>query len=106
MIDWQAVVTEPCVAVLGEPVIFKPVIGTAYQISGVYDDRYQEVALVDGMGVPTESPVIGVSLSVFAATPRQGDQITIIRTGEVFAVKKVRPDGHGAALLFLNSVSP
>lgn len=104
-IDWQSKVTGPCMGVFGEPVIYAPAIGSAYPINGVYDDRYQEVELVDGMGVPTDSPVLGVNLADFRLTPKQGDQLTITRTGEIFKVKKVRPDGHGAALLFLNLAS-
>ena len=105
MIDWQTVVTGPCIGVFGEPVLYSPAAGAEIQISGVFDDAYKEVDILDGMGIPTESPVLGINLADLSMAPKQGDQMTILRTGEIFTVKKVRADGHGAALLFLNSAS-
>ncbi len=102
MIDWDTRVLAPLEAVFGEeiPVLYQPVAGVAYEISGIFDEAYTEVALAGGMGVTTERPVLGVRLSRFVVPPAQDDRVTI--RGLTYVVKEMRPDSHGAAKLMLN----
>lgn len=104
MIDWDSLVIGPLMKVFGEPepVRFMPATLAPFGIDGIYDPAYVEVELAGGMGVTSARPVLGVQLSQFASPPLQGDRLTIVRTGETFLVKEVRPDGHGWAKLMLN----
>jgi hypothetical protein len=76
--------------------------GGPFQIAGVFDEAYREVDPAAGMALTTETPVLGVRLSQFPLPPLQGDALTIVRTGETYLVKEVRPDSHGYAKLLLN----
>lgn len=98
--------TRPCLDVFGEPVVYAPAAGGSIAVNGIFDEAYREVtAAGDGSAVTSESPVLGVQLGDFPAVPLQDDQLTVTRTGETFAVKEVRPDSHGWALLMLNYLS-
>jgi hypothetical protein len=102
MIDWDKVVVGPTTGVFGEPVHYMPAAAAPFDIVGVYDDAYVEVDPAGSMGVTSARPVLGVQLSAFPSPPLQSDRLTIVRTGEAFFVKEVRPDGHGAAKLMLS----
>lgn len=103
MVDWDAVVLGPVVGVFGEPVTYVPAAGQPITVSGVFDEAYTEV-IVGGDGIPVTSvmPVLGVRIAQFPQLPRQGDTLTVQRTGERFTVREVRDDGHGCAKLMLN----
>lgn len=103
MIDWDKAVVGPSISVFGEPVQYQPATTAPFDITGVYDDAYVEVDQAGGMGVSSARPVLGVQLSQFPSPPAQGDRLVVNRTGEMFIVKKVRSDSHGAVLLMLNS---
>lgn len=100
MVDWDALVLGPCLAVFGDPVTFVPVIGSPIAISGVFDEAYGEVVLDGEVPITSESPVLGVRLSAFVAPPQQGDAL-VVRNSR-YVVREVRPDGHGGAKLMLN----
>ena len=108
MIDWDALVTLPAVAVFGEPVIYTPAGGAPYPdpIMLVYDEGNKDLDLAGGMGVNTSNPIVSGSLSLFPAPPSQGDELQIVRTGETFVVKDVEEDGKGAVKLPLNYAGP
>jgi predicted permease len=106
VIDWDKNVLASLENVFGEPVQYMPAAGAAFQITGIFDEAYKEVDLSGGMGITTVGPVVGVRLSQFANLPKQGDQLTILRTAATYAVKEVRPDSHGSILLILNYLSP
>ena len=104
-IDWDSAVLAPLEKVFGELVTYLPAIGNSFPVFGVFDEAYREVDLAGGMAVTTEMPILGIRLSLFAIQPKQGDQLTILRTNVTYVVKEVRPDSHGAAKLMLNQVS-
>jgi len=94
-------------AAFGEPVLYAPAAGgTPFEITGIFDEAFLELAVVDGVQVQTEQPTLGIQYSQFAnqaqAYPVQSDQLTIKRTGETFVVREPRPDGHGGGRLMLN----
>lgn len=88
--------------------------GTPYAVTGVFDEQFLEVtpggggpfSATDAMdlgapgGISEAMPVYGVQLSAMLTTPVQGDQVII--NGTTYAVREVRPDGHGWAKLLLN----
>lgn len=106
MIDWDAAVLGPCEAVFGESVTYRPINAAEFVTTGIFDEAYREVDIAGGMGVTTESPVLGIRMSQFSIPPMQGDQLTIDRTGKTYAVREVRSDSHGSARLMLNQVNP
>lgn len=107
-INWDADVIGPLMGVFGEPVIYTPFGGTAFQITGVFDDAYlKEVMFEDGtMGTNTVSAVLGVQLAQFPTPPAQNGSLTVISNGATYLVREVRPDSRGGAKLMLSKVSP
>jgi hypothetical protein len=103
MINWDAVVIGPLMGVFGEPVIYTPFGGAAFQITGVFDDAYLAVVVLDDgtAGLTELSAVIGVQLSQFAVPPAQNGRLVVKRTGAKFIVREVRNDSHGWAKLLL-----
>lgn len=106
MIDWDKNVIAPTVGVFGEPVNYMPKFGAAFLLNGIFDEAYQEVDLSGGTAVMSATPVLGVRTGDFLQPPKQGDQLTILRTGATYIVKKPEPDSHGSVLLKLNYLSP
>jgi hypothetical protein len=107
-IDWDVHVLAPLEAVFGASVTYTPAKGNAFSISGVFDEAYHEVILLDGAPpMNTVSPVLGVRLAEFPAgkPPLKGDHVTIPAGNAVYTVKDVRPDGHGHILLMLKHKS-
>ncbi|HQT79769.1 MAG TPA: hypothetical protein PLD10_22220 [Rhodopila sp.] len=103
MIDWDGLVIGPCVAnVFGEAVTYTYANGAPVNMTGVFDEQYLGLEPADGQTVTTAMPVLGVQMSQFPAPPQQGDTVLILRTGNRYIVREVRPDGHGAAKLMLN----
>lgn len=105
-IDFDALVLGPCRDTFGEKATYKPATGASFAISGVFDEAYRELTLLDtGDATSSDIPVLGVRLADFPAPPAQNDKLTIVSVNSTFIVKEVRPDGHGWAKLMLNFVS-
>ena len=112
MIDLDALVIGPCIAVFGQDVVYTAAAdGVARPMTAVFDEEYLSLSplgagMDDRMGMPSNitsaKPVLGVQLSQLAVTPMQGDGVLIVLTGQTFTVVEVQPDGHGAAKLILN----
>ncbi|OTP79488.1 head-tail joining protein [Caballeronia sordidicola] len=112
-LDWIAALDRlngAAQAAFGEPVSYAPATGEMpYDITGIFDEAFLELVVVDGVQLQTEQPTLGIQYSQFTAQfkafPVQGDQLTVMRTGETFVVREPRPDGHGGGRLMLNYVS-
>lgn len=120
MIDWDALVIGPAVAVFGELVLYQPKAprwpggplvssGLQLPVIGVFDAEYLELsplAIGEMIGMPSNigstRPVLGVQMSQFPVPPAQGDLLLVAATGQAFVVAEVRADGHGHAKLLLN----
>ncbi|MBU9359560.1 head-tail joining protein [Burkholderia multivorans] len=106
--EWDDVVDAKILSPLqrrfGTKILYQPATGVSFDITGIYDKAFFGVDPTTGESVVTNQPTVGLQLSQFAghAAPLQGDQLTILRTGEVWTVREVHPDGHGAARLMLN----
>ena len=104
MIDWDNLVLAPLEGVFGEAVTFIPSAGPQYPGTGVFDEAYREVDLAGGVGVTTESPVLGIRTSQTNTVLRQGDQVYVNSRSVTYVIREVRSDGHGFAKLILNEV--
>lgn len=107
-IDWDGKVLAPVVAVFGETVTYMPADGGSFSITGVFDEAYREIILLDGgTAITTEDPCLGVRLAAFPSgqIPRKGDQLAVLSVSNIYTVKDVRIDGHGGAKLMLNFTS-
>lgn len=102
MVDWDKFVIGPTIQVFGEPVTYQPTGGSAFVVSGIFDEAYREVDLAGGMAATTEVPVLGVRMADFPTPPQQDDTLVIQRLNATYAVREVRLDGHGGAKLMLN----
>ena len=106
MIDWDSLVLAPLQGVFGEPVVFIPKFGGQYAGVGVFDEAYRDVDLAGGIGVTTESPVLGIRTSQTQSALQQGDQVYVASRSKTYAIREVHLDGHGSARLLLNEVGP
>lgn len=110
-INWDQHLLRPLHSVFGDPVDYRPAVGVAYTISGIFDRPYtQEVEpLDDGSTINTTSPVLGVLDSQFILPPKRGDRVFIGTVGgtavnTLFAIADIQPDSHGGSKLILNRV--
>ena len=104
-IDWDRFVIHPTTGVFGEAVNYRPTGKPAFDLSGVFDDAYHSINLIEGTPVMnTSTPIVGVRLADFpqGLEPRKGDMLLIKRVNTIYKVKDVNPDGHGHAKLMLN----
>lgn len=105
-VDWNSKVIGPCISVFGEPVTYRPVTGSPYAITGVFDEAYKPVDMLDTASeIISTIPVLGVQLAQFVAPPVENDKLFILSVGSTYIVRAVQPDGHGGAKLMLNFVS-
>lgn len=108
-IDWGRELLAPLQQVFGEPVNYRPLSGSAFDITGIFDRPYtQEVEPLDPDDPPinTTHAVLGVRDGEFLekgrALPVQGDRLYVASAATVFVVADVQPDSHGGRKLVLN----
>ncbi|MCH7381375.1 head-tail joining protein [Acinetobacter higginsii] len=110
-VDWQSKVLSPLMAAFGQPIIYSPVKGryqNRYELTGIFDEAFTDINIVDGMTVTSISPCIGLNLRDLPVEPCQKDQILVKASFGAplkdtwYIVKKVMPDGHGGCRLLLN----
>lgn len=105
MIDWDKMVLAPTVSVFGEEITYLPAEGEPITITGVYDEGNRDLQLAGGTGYNSSNPLVGAREAEFArygVEPLQGDQLRIVRTGDLFDVKDVNADGKGGLTIMLN----
>lgn len=103
MIDFDALVLQPCAALFGEACLYVPRGGAPQAIVGTYFETYrtQEILDIGEAGFATANPVLTVRAAQFAASPRQGEEIRIPRLNQAFKIQNVKPDGVGEYALEL-----
>ncbi|KQN00566.1 hypothetical protein [Sphingomonas sp. Leaf25] len=116
MIDWDAELLAPVMAIFGEGEASQPETVPVYTPRGkapfplpdaVFDREYRSVdSLPDGSEATTIKPVLGVRAALFAIPPKVNDTVIIPRGGGKFIVKDQQPDGHGHILLILMGPVP
>jgi hypothetical protein len=85
---------------LANPITYIPRINPRFTASGIFDEAYSELVVIDGVPVTQTMPVLGIRLGDFLEEPKQDDKL--IARGRVYKVREMRPDGHGGAKLMLN----
>ncbi len=110
-IDWDLNLLAPLQGVFGDTVNYRPVGGTPYDVSGIFDRAYTQAVdpLDGGAGINTTAPVVGVRDAEFLSPPKQKDLVYIGTVGKrvvntLFVIRNVQPDSHGGTLLALNRV--
>lgn len=113
MLDFDALVLAPCMAVFGEPVIYTSGLGQVSAITGIFDYANVDLLPMGGAreqegqrigaagGINTRRPILGVRESDFLTPPRANDTAALPGRGLVFVVKSVQPDGKGGIMLLL-----
>ncbi len=97
MIDFDALVLQPCAEVFGEPCLYVARGAAPLAVTGVYFEGYAGQVILDTgeAGFATSNPVLGVRAAQFPSPPRQGDEIRIPRLAQAFKVQNVKADGVG-----------
>lgn len=105
-VDWDGALLAPLMSVFGEACEHRPRGGEPYTLTGIFDRAYtQQIVGEDGSPASVSTfPVVGVRDAELEVAPRQGDIFYIIRTGETFTIRDIRPDSHGGTCLELNRV--
>jgi len=107
MIDWGAKVLGPSNQVFGQPATLRQG-GVSQDFTGIFDEAYADVDVIDGMPVTSTRPCMGVALADLPFAPAQGATLFVPAAlgaplvDTTYVVKKVQKDGHGAARLLLN----
>ncbi len=106
MIDFDALVLGPALAVFGRPVSIIPLksqgSSTTYPARGVYSERPVDI-VTEGDGVLSSTNIsLGIRLSEFATPPVPGDKVVI--DGRTFAVDDTDDDGQGGTVLSLKKI--
>jgi len=109
MIDWDALVVGPCVAVFGQQApdgsgtpTYMPVTGRPFLINGVFDNGVVPIELNDpSSDIFTTKPVLGCRASDFPAEAAPNDQVFIPSENQTYVVRAVTYDSHGGVLLNL-----
>ncbi|MPW44746.1 head-tail joining protein [Acinetobacter guerrae] len=110
-VDWQNKVLSPLVGVFGQPITYfsvKDKYKVEYLLSGIFDEAYTDINIVDGLTVTSVSPCVGINLVDLPVEPRQKDKILVQASfgaplvDTLYIVKKVMLDGHGGCRLLLN----
>jgi hypothetical protein len=73
-VDWQSKVLSPLMAAFGQPISYYPVKDKYlenHKLTGVFDEAYTDINIVDGLSVTSVSPCIGLNLADLPFAPRQ-----------------------------------
>lgn len=113
MIDWDAAVLGPVMAMFGEgearAPTFRPKVGAPIELpDAVFDAQYGVVAVDPQTGAETTTrmPALGVRAARFPAPPKRDDQVDIPSAGARYVVTNVQPDSHGHLVLILSRREP
>lgn len=86
--------------------VYKPAAGGEHEMTGIFDEAFVSVEMLDGVPVQAVGPRIGVRLADIEAlgiTPDAGDTITV--GSKTYRVDAFQPDGEAGAVLILDRVS-
>lgn len=93
-------VIEALKSVHGETIIFKGDGSLSHSFTGVFDESYTEPDPQTGQKITSQRPSVVLALGDLPARPEREDQFLI--RGKLYLVRKIEPDGKGAARIFLS----
>jgi hypothetical protein len=106
MINFDALVLGPAMAVFGQPITVTPLASqpgvAAYPAIGVFRAEPTSVPMDDGSIVASTIYTLGIRVSGFPIPPRPEDKISV--GGGDYWIDRVHPDGQGGAILTLKKV--
>ena len=103
-VDFDALVLAPAARVFGECVAYYPASGAATSVTGIFNDRYQETKLQDGLEVIDFRTVLNVRAATFpGGQPAQAELFRV--RGILYVVTNVEPDGIGDVRVTLRSAT-
>ena len=88
----------------GEPVVYRPRVGSPVSIVAPFSEEFEEVTPETGVSVVSARPNLLVRLADLAAEPAEGDRLDV--RGIAWAVEESRTDGTGTSRVFVRRVSP
>jgi hypothetical protein len=103
MIDFDSLVLAPCEAVFGQPVTYLSATGPAVETAGVFNDRFSDTTIGDGLQGHSTHPMVSVRASRLPKSPVQGELFRI--RGILYQVTGVDPDGMGDLRVHLRLAS-
>ena len=110
MIDFDALVLHPAIALMGEGVVIYPEVSRPgigpFNAVGVYSSQPITVEMQDGQIFSDQQTRLGVRVKDFKHMPGRGDRIKIVRTGERFWIGDIEFDGQGGAAFPLHHTEP
>jgi hypothetical protein len=89
---------------LGGPVTYTPGVGSAVQVTGIFDAIHQHVD-VGQPGVTASGPAVFLALSDLPSDPETDTAARVTIAGVVYAITTPEKDGQGGVLLRLNEVT-
>lgn len=105
MIDFDALVLRPTVAVFGETFTVAPNAPTApFDVQGVWSDRPNDIVVGDELIAAGQVRTIGVRASQLPMAMKQGWRITRQRTGAEYFIDGTDDDGQGGVVVTLKDV--
>jgi len=105
--DWDITLLAQLQDIFGEPVNYRPAMGAAYDITGIFDrGNIERTQFIDeGPAISPHHPVLRARALAFRTQPNNGDRLFIYRLHTLFVINHVQPDIHGGSILILNEVS-
>lgn len=104
MIDFDATVLAAAGAAFGEQVTYLPGSGGALTVTGVFDDRWQEVKYQDGVEMVGTRTVLNLRQSALPALPVQGELLRI--RGRIYVIAEPpEADTVGDVRLYLRAAT-
>ena len=109
MIDWDALLLGPLNRVFGQQAEYTTPDGSSsWLITGVFDEAYTDVDVVNGEPVTTTHPCFGFPVSLMSGRVQKSGKLFVPAApgaplqDTIYIVKQVRNDGHGWCRLMLN----
>lgn len=93
-------VLKHCTKQFGEPVMFYPAKGGAYEIRGIFDHEYVTVDPDTEQQISANQPALGVNLNDLPLDIEEGDLFKIRNL--TYKVVDNREDGQGGATILLH----
>jgi len=86
------------------PVEYRPAVGEAVQLKGIYDEAWCEVDPQSRAPIGSTSPALHVQTGQLPAEPDDADRLVI--KGRTFRMLMPKPDGEGVTIYPLKEMRP
>jgi hypothetical protein len=94
-----------CQRAFGEPVTYRRSGHPDHPMSGIFDESYEIVTLIEGAENSTVSPALTITDADLPEGAEVAQRDRFVIGGRSYRVRDVQPQGGGETLLLLNEVS-